>query len=110
EHLLFEEYPHQRAGAVMRGDVSRKIASFIMFGDNREYQSRAWHDHRIQFITSDQELRTKTMAESFPVRDGVRGTWRVETARKDYLEGLDFTKRLAALDDIDIYCRARLTN
>ncbi len=108
--LLFEEYPHYRAGAVQRGEVSRKLVSFTMFGDLRQYQGRAWHDHRVQLISSEHGLRDKAVAGDFPVRRGKGNTWRVETARKDYEQGIAYVKQLAALEDLDLVYKARLVD
>ena len=110
DRLIFEEYPHYRAGAVTREGVARKKVAFVMFGDLRKYQGRTWRDHRIQLITSDLELKAKAVGAQFPDRDGARGTWRVETARKSYTEGMAYVKRLAALDDLELDYRARLSD
>jgi DNA helicase-2/ATP-dependent DNA helicase PcrA len=69
DHLVFEEYPHYRAGM---------------------------------------KLKAQAVNAQFPVRNGARGTWRVETARKSYAEGMAYVKRLAALDDLELDYRTRL--
>jgi DNA helicase-2/ATP-dependent DNA helicase PcrA len=104
--LLFEEYPHHRAGAVTRGGISRKILHFTMFGDPRP---RAWHEHRIQLVSSDLSLWERIGAVMKP-RRGQRRTWRVETSRKDYDAGLTFAAGLADIGALEVVRRARLTN
>jgi DNA helicase-2/ATP-dependent DNA helicase PcrA len=103
---LFPEYPHGRAGAVTRKDVSRKIVHFTMFGDPRPH--RDWHEHRIQLVSSDEALR-EPMARVMRPRAGTRRTWRVETSRKDHDAGLRLAQDLAAVGDLDVVRRARLT-
>ena len=53
---MFPEYPHHRSGAVIRGQTTRRLVHFTMFGDGRAYQQRPWHDHRVQLVTSGAEL------------------------------------------------------
>ncbi|MBM3469643.1 MAG: ATP-dependent DNA helicase PcrA [Armatimonadetes bacterium] len=53
---MFPEYPHHRSGAVIRGQTTRRLVHFTMFGDGRTYQQRPWHDHRIQLVTSGAEI------------------------------------------------------
>jgi DNA helicase-2/ATP-dependent DNA helicase PcrA len=103
--LLFSEYPHHRAGAVKRGDVSRRTLHFTMFGDPRPY---AWHEHRVQLVTSGEGLR-QSIAVLARTRPGKRRTWRVETARKHYDQGLDLARSLCAVGELDLVRRARLT-
>ncbi|PYO48522.1 MAG: ATP-dependent DNA helicase PcrA, partial [Candidatus Rokuibacteriota bacterium] len=104
--LLFEEYPHHRAGAMTREGISRKILHFTMFGDPRP---RAWHEHRIQLVSSDLSLWERIGTVMKP-RRGRRRTWRVETSRKNYDEGLAFAARLADIGALEVVRRARLTN
>jgi len=107
--LLFEEYPHHRAGAHHQGGAvagSRKVVNFIMFGGPRPY---GWHEHRIQLISSDMAFWERVASLKAP-RPGKRQTWRVETSRKDYDAGLALARRLADAGDVDIVRRARLTS
>jgi len=101
-------FPHHRPGAVTRGDFNRKYIWFTMFGDSRAYEQRNWHDHRIQLVTSGAQLRKKA-EKKFAVRDGRKGTWRIETSRKDYDEGLALSRSISSLDNLDVVSRARLT-
>ena len=107
-------YPHHRVGAVTRavsGQVSpwsRRRVMFTMFGDPREFIQCPWHEHRIQMVTSDTKLRAAATGK-FRVRDGVRRTWRIETSRKGYEDGLALSRAIAALaPDVDLVPRARL--
>ncbi|MGQ0548386.1 MAG: UvrD-helicase domain-containing protein [Armatimonadota bacterium] len=42
---MFPEYPHHRSGAVVRGQTTRRLVNFTMFGDGRAYRHRSWSDH-----------------------------------------------------------------
>ncbi|HEY6102390.1 MAG TPA: UvrD-helicase domain-containing protein [bacterium] len=105
---LFEEYPHQRAGAVVRGQTARRLVDFTMFGDGRAYERRPWSDHRIQLVTSGAEMRGRVWG--FPIRSGKGDGWRVETARCDYDAGWEMSRRLAAMIDGEPVVRAALVN
>lgn len=109
---LDARFPHHRPGAVTRENWCRRHVVFTMFGDNRPHGLRPWHEHRVQLVTSDQTLRDKAVATNgLNVRDGQRGTWRIETSRKDYDRGVELAEQIAGLDaDIDIVSRARLTD
>jgi DNA helicase-2/ATP-dependent DNA helicase PcrA len=106
--FLFPEYPHHRPSATTRGGVSRKIVNFTMFGDPRPHQKRAWHEHRIQLISSDETLR-EAVSLIAKTRRGKRRTWRVETSRKDYDKGVAFAKNLREVAELDVALRARMT-
>lgn len=108
DHDLDPRFPHHRAFAVTRGAFNRRIVWFTMFGDNRPRQIRPWHEHRVQLVTSDAALRTKAEA-AFPVRGGSRGTWRIETSRKDYDAGLEMARAICNLDGLDLVKRAKLS-
>ncbi len=105
---LDPRYPHHRPYAVVRGGIHRRYVWFTMFGDPRPHVKRPWHEHRVQIVTSDPELRR--LAEGrFPVREGKRGTWRIETSRKDYDAAEELAQGIASLDALDVVERARLT-
>jgi DNA helicase-2/ATP-dependent DNA helicase PcrA len=108
EHHLDRRYPHHRPGAVIRGDLARRHVMFTVFGDPRPKLSRCWHEHRVQLVTSGEELRERAAAQ-FSVRNGQRGTWRIETSRKCYEDGLDLATQISQLDEFDLIPRARLT-
>jgi len=101
------EYPHHRSQAVVRGHSARRLVNFTMFGNGRRYQRRAWLDHRIQLITSGDEMRSR-VTDEFPTRESRGSVWRVETARRDYDAGWDAARQLAALVDGEPVLRASL--
>jgi DNA helicase-2/ATP-dependent DNA helicase PcrA len=108
--LIFEEYPHHRCNGVIRENSIRRIVNLNFFGGRETGQESGWHSHRIAFNTSGENLRKKVEIEGFPVRDGRRYTWRVETERKEYDEANLYSKKIAQLDgNIDIVKRAKLT-
>lgn len=106
---LDRRFPHHRPGAVVRGDLARRYVLFTVFGDGRRFTLRPWHEHRVQFVTSGDELRRRASAR-FRVRDGRKGTWRIETSRKDYDDAQGLADAIRTLDDdIELLPRARLT-
>ncbi len=105
---LDPRYPHHRPFAVVRGGIARRYVWFTMFGDPRPNAVRPWHEHRIQLVTSGDDLERRA-AESFPIRPGKKGTWRIETSRKDYDVGLELARSICGLDALDLVRRARLS-
>ncbi len=105
---LCEEYPHHRPAAVMRGASARRLVYFTVFGDSRPRTLRPWHEHRVQLVSSDTGLR-RSLETIHPTRSGKGSTWRIETSRKQYDEGLAFARRLASADGLEVVTRARLT-
>jgi DNA helicase-2/ATP-dependent DNA helicase PcrA len=105
--LLFPDYPHHRAGAFTRdgGSSSRTVVHLTMFGGERP---GAWHEHRIQLVSSDEALREVASLVARP-RPGKRRTWRVETSRKDYDKALNFGQDLCQAANLELVRRARLT-
>jgi DNA helicase-2/ATP-dependent DNA helicase PcrA len=106
---LDPRFPHHRAYAVTRGEIRRRLVWFTMFGDPRSPQLRPWHEHRIQLVTSDADLRRRA-ENHFPVREGQKGTWCIETSRKDYDDGLALSRSICDLDRLELVKRARLTS
>jgi len=104
---MFSEYPHHRSGAVTRGQTTRRLVHFTMFGDGRVFKARPWSDHRIQLVTSGQLLRSRVSRE-YSTRVSRAGAWRVETARRDYDVGWEMARRLASLVDGETVLRASL--
>lgn len=101
-------FPHHRPGAVTRDGWARRHILFTMFGSSKRPVG-TWSEHRIQLVTTDSELREKAR-QTLPVREGARGTWRIETSRKDYDRGAELAAQIQALDpDMEIIPRARLT-
>ncbi|VTT99442.1 atp-dependent dna helicase : ATP-dependent DNA helicase PcrA OS=Clostridium acidurici (strain ATCC 7906 / DSM 604 / KCTC 5404 / 9a) GN=pcrA PE=4 SV=1: UvrD-helicase: UvrD_C [Gemmataceae bacterium] len=109
--LLDRRYPHHRPGAVTRGEIARRFIQFTVFGDPRPKQEaqRRWHEHRVQLITSGVELREKARSAALPVRNGNKGTWRIETSRKGYDDALALADSINQVDEFETVSRARLT-
>ncbi len=105
---LNPDYPHHRPFAVTRKGFNRKYVWFTVFGDTRENLSDKTHYHRVQLVTSGNALRKKA-EKNFPVRAGKQNSWRIETSRKDYDEGLTLAEKISDLDAMDTISRAKLT-
>ncbi|MCI0702550.1 MAG: UvrD-helicase domain-containing protein [Planctomycetia bacterium] len=106
---LDRRYPHHRPGAVTRGEIARRFIQLTMFGDTRPKTEKRWHEHRVQLITSGVSLREKAMAAALPVRNGNKGTWRIETSRKGYDDALSLAEAINKVDEFETVSRARLT-
>jgi DNA helicase-2/ATP-dependent DNA helicase PcrA len=74
-----------------------------MFGDGRR------SEHRVQLVTSGDELRRR-MEGRFPVRPGKRGSWRIETSRRDYEAAAQLADEICAAGTFELVSRARLTD
>ena len=108
--FIFEEYPHLMSNAVIRGQVNRRVINVTAFGGRKSDVGSGWHSHRISLNTSGDELKEKVILD-FPVRDGHRNTWRVETERVEYDEAEHYVKRLEQIEeDLDIVRKAKLTD
>lgn len=108
--MLFEEYPHHISGAVIRGDSVRRIVNINFFNGRVTGQNAGWHSHRICLNTSGENLKGEVVNQGFPVRNGNRETWRVETERKEYDEANIYAKNLMQVHDgLEIVKKARLT-
>jgi DNA helicase-2/ATP-dependent DNA helicase PcrA len=105
---LDRRYPHHRPGGVTRGTWGRRHVLFTLFGDSRKNQLTAWHYHRVQMVTSGEEARL-VAASRFSVRDGTKGTWRIETSRKHHHEGIELARQIGEFHDSEVIYRARLT-
>lgn len=109
ELMLFEEYPHHVCNAVIRGQTARQIINITTFGGRKTGTDAGWCSHRICLNTSGEALKCQ-VGSSFPVRDGNRNTWRIETERKDYDEADAYAVKIAGVDEnLEILKRARLT-
>jgi DNA helicase-2/ATP-dependent DNA helicase PcrA len=116
DRFLDRRYPHHRPGGVTRSKGGVKDAAwtgrhvlFTVFGGPRPYTVRPWHEHRIQLVTTDPHLRESAVGR-FNVRDGARGTWRIETSRRDYDDGVALARDVKSLhEDMELISRARLT-
>ena len=110
DFLLFEEYPHHVPNGVVSENKVRRIINLNFFSGRKTGMESGWYSHRIALNTSDDDFRGKVEAAGFPIRDGKRDTWRVETERVVYDEALEYGKDLQNLDfELEIIRRARLT-
>lgn len=108
ECMIFEEYPHHLSNAVVRGQSIRRIINLCSFGGKR-YDNTKCCSHRIALITSGDDLKNTAFKKDFPVRNGQRNTWRIETERKEYDDALLYAKKIAQLDgSLDISKKAKL--
>lgn len=108
--LIFEEYPHHMCKAVVRGGTARRIINISLFGGRKTGNNLGWHSHRICLNTSGNELKEQATSAGFPIRNGNRNTWRIETERTEYDEAINYAEKIAALnDDLEIVKSARLT-
>jgi len=109
ENFIYEEYPHHIPNAVIRGNSVRRIINLTFFSEDRFYKE-GYHGHRISLNTTGDELREKFKVKGFPVRNGKRETWRIETSRKEYDEAEDYVKSIQKEDSsFEVLRRARLT-
>ncbi len=103
-------FPHITAGGYVNKHTDRKIINFTMFGEGRCSAENVWHAHRIQLNSSDKKLKEKLNKKGFNVRRGKKNTWRVETSRKNYGEGIEFIKKLFSCGGTEIVKKARMTS
>ncbi len=104
-------YPHHRPGAVTRQGWARRHVFMTLFGGGRCGTIRAWHEHRVQLVTSDPDMRQVARENGLRVRGGTRGTWRIETSRKDSDAALQLAQQVVDLHpDMELIPRARLTD
>ena len=109
EEHLYKEYPHHMSGAVIRGNSIRKRINLTFFGGKRN--RKGVYSHRIGLNSSGDFVKQKLIDAQFPVRDGNRNTFRVETERAAYDEAEEFSKRLSIeAENFEIVRKAKLTN
>lgn len=108
--MLFEEYPHHLQNAIVSGTSVRRIININFFNGRQTGMDSGWHSHRICLNTSGNELRQQVANQGYPVRDGNRNTWRIETERKEYDDAELYVKKLSQHNDtLGIVRRAKLT-
>ena len=90
-------FPHYQPQAVTKNGKGRKLVNLVMFGEDRSFETRYWHAHRISLNTTDLELKEQ-LTGKYPVREGQRGTWRVETSRRNYGDAVDYVDGLLKSD------------
>ncbi len=103
-----QRYPHHRPGGVTRGTWARRNVLFTLFGDHRKSPQQPWHYHRVQMVTTGEEARA-TAAARFSVRDGQKGSWRIETSRKHHAEAMQLAAEIGSFNEGEVIYRARLT-
>jgi DNA helicase-2/ATP-dependent DNA helicase PcrA len=102
-------YPVVTAAGYINSNTERKIINFTMFGENRSFKGRPWHAHRIQLNSSDPVLKKSLIKKGFNVRSGRKGTWRIETSRKNYTDAVEMIKQIANGEELNIVRRSRMT-
>ncbi len=107
--MLDPRYPHHMAAGYTDRSTKRSIINFTMFGENRATLERPWHAHRIQLNTSNKTLKHSLENLGIKTRSGKKNTWRVETSRKNYDDGLKLIKNLKAGGEINTVKKACLT-
>ncbi len=109
ENFISNEYPHHTAGAIIRGETSRKAINISFFG-GKKGNEKGYYSHRISLNTSGEEERGKCDSLGFNTRKGQRNTWRVETERAVYDDAEYFAKKLSQVENAYYILRkARLT-
>jgi DNA helicase II / ATP-dependent DNA helicase PcrA len=101
---LHPDFPHHRP----QGGGRRQTVNLVMFQGNAP--NSGVHYHRIQWHSNRPDLLEKLHARGLPIRSNGKGKdgYRVEVARKDYREALDFTKQIAEIGNMDIQRRAQV--
>lgn len=109
DNYLDFNYPHHFSSAVVRGETSRKIVNLSFFSGKRSIE-RNYNSHRISLNTSGEDEKELFKTEGFPVRDGQRNTWRIETERAIYDDAEKYAKGINAVnEDLEIIRKAKLT-
>jgi DNA helicase II / ATP-dependent DNA helicase PcrA len=109
DEILFEKYPHCTPNAVVRSGAIRRIINITSFGGRKTGNESGWHSHRISLNTSGNRLKEFASKNGFPVRNGQRSTWRVETERAEYDEADLYADKLSAINEkLTIVKKAKL--
>jgi DNA helicase-2/ATP-dependent DNA helicase PcrA len=108
DFYLDRRYPHHRPGGVTRGYWARRHVLFTLFGDHRKSEDQLWHHHRVQMVTTGDDQRAAA-ATRFTVRNGTKGTWRIETSRKHHANAFTLAQEIGTFHESDVVSRARLT-
>jgi DNA helicase II / ATP-dependent DNA helicase PcrA len=100
--FLHPDFPHHRPQSGGR----RQTVNVVMFLGNAPLTGV--HYHRVFWHSNRPDLLQKLEAQGLPVRSNGKGKdgYRVEVARKDYREALDFAKEIARIGDMEIQRRA----
>ncbi len=112
---LSKDHPHHRPRGVTRTlphapTRHRTILDVCFFGGSQPSARYPWHDHRIALISASSDLRRKLNSGQWSVRSAkpASTSWRIETARKHYLECREFVQTLAAAGSLEVHEKARL--
>ena len=106
---IFEDYPHHRPNAVIRGQTARRIVNLTLFSGRPAGKERGWHSHRICLNTSGGDLKKELSKNDFLIRNGQKNTWRIETEKADYDEAVKFAKRILSVSNTELFTKAKLT-
>ena len=103
ELSISPHYPHHRPKGISGAKAKdRQIVHFRMFGDGRFSTLHPWGMHRISLNTTDTILRDQLKAKDLHTRQGRRNTWRIESSRLHYDQGLalaqDISQEAGQLD------------
>lgn len=110
DNYLDFNYPHHFSSSVIRGETIRRIVNLSFFSGKKS-KERKYYSHRISLNTSGEEKQNLFKDEGFPVRDGQRNTWRIETERVSYDEAEKYAKNIISIDeDLEIIRKAKLTS
>ena len=109
DNFLDFNFPHHFSSSVIRGETIRRIVN-VSFFSGRKSKERQYYSHKISLNTSGEEKQNLFKNEGFPVRDGQRNTWRIETERVSYDEAEKYAKNIISLDEgLEIIRKAKLT-
>jgi DNA helicase II / ATP-dependent DNA helicase PcrA len=109
DNFLDFNYPHHFSSSVIRGETIRQIVNLSFFSGKKSME-RKYYSHRISLNTSGEIKQNLFKDAGFPVRDGQRNTWRIETERVNYDEAEEYAKKITSLDtDLEIIRKAKLT-
>jgi DNA helicase-2/ATP-dependent DNA helicase PcrA len=98
---LHPEFPHYRP----QNGLRRQTINFTMFGNVRKESGR--FSHRIQWSSNRADIADRLSQSGYPIRPGkLPGTYRFETARNSYPEGLAIVKDAAKAGGLEIKRRA----
>jgi DNA helicase-2/ATP-dependent DNA helicase PcrA len=106
---IFEEYPHHLPKAVIRGNTARRIINLVLFSGRTAGKDKGWHSHRISLNSSGDYLKNLLAKNNFPIRNGRKNTWRIETERTECDDALSYAKRIMSVSDCDLVTKAKLT-
>ena len=103
DRLLHPEFPHYRP----QNGCRRQTLNLTMFSSRR--RSDGLGHHRIQWSSNRVDVADRLTAGGVNLRPGrLPGTWRFETARRDYAEALAVARRVADIGGLEIRRRIQI--